>query len=181
MSEWVTCKFFREKKTKCFQIFWEKKKKHLQNLKTCFFFACFLPFFWGNHFFGKWVACKLFLGKKKKNSCFFFFPKKGKKISENEWVSERWTLPGKIKKYGTFGRANGKIIFCIIWTFFFSEFPTEGWAPGATGALGIELGPEMWITRIILKFFHDIIEIKIQTPHWFCLEVSRGCGKIIFV
>ena len=59
----------------------------------------------------EWMANELFLGKKK-TSCIFFFPLRGKKKKRISgfWMNE-WAMnfSAEKKKYGTFGWGNKKI------------------------------------------------------------------------
>ena len=100
-SEWVTGKLFlgKKKKTTFDRKKKKKQRKKWNSTKGAVFYR-FWPFFGVFRLSTEWVACKLFLGKKK-NSLFFFFPKHGKKktkIAQSEWVSTPQSFPGKKKK-----------------------------------------------------------------------------------
>ena len=81
--------------------------------KTAYFafFDHFWPFFGDIQNFGRVSGLQTFPRKKKKTTVFFFFLKQGKKkktkFSEFEWVSERWTFPGKKKNTIPLGGGGG--------------------------------------------------------------------------
>ena len=97
MSEWVKCKLFQEKKNNKKN---GKKKNTSKMWKTAYFafFDHFWPFFGDIQNFGRVSGLQTFPRKKK--NCFFFLKQEKKtKFSEFEWVSERWTFPGKKIRY----------------------------------------------------------------------------------
>ena len=94
VSEWSD--FSGEKKTKqnAFRFFFSvKKKKHLHNLKNCFFpvFWPFLTFFWGHPLFlaSEWLAN--FYNVLFFNYFFFWNNRKKKQNSLRNWVNE-WVV-----------------------------------------------------------------------------------------
>ena len=102
LSEWVTCNLFLGKKKQNFGKFFGKKKttKKTEIRQKVPFFTGFDLFLEVDRHSGEWVACNLFL-EKKKTACFFFF--------QNREIKKNKNCPNRVSEYPLIFSAEKKI------------------------------------------------------------------------